>query len=448
MKSLYSIFLLLLVVFAHFHALKVNAQNHLISFAGTGESTTVETVEVENLNSGASLKLNGSDILRLTDPTDLTAVEEKNNSLLFRIYPNPMIDQSILEFVPPAKGEAMISVIDITGRPVDQIYSYLETGSQEFRLSGLKKGLYLVSVTGTSYQFSKKMISMGSSEGILKIEKIASNQRSANGTLIEKKAGISPTIIDMPYVSGDRLKFVVRSGIYTTIQTDIPTRDKVLTFNFVKCVDGDNNNYPIIEIGNQIWMAENLKTTKYNDGTSIPLITDNCEWKNLKTPGVCWYNYDEASNKASYGALYNWYAADTSELCPTDWHVPTDEEWKTLERFLGMTWESSNKSGFRGTDQGSQLKSTTGWQCGGNGSNSSGFSGLPSGARWLDTGKFQGLGTFAGWWSSSEIFGDGALIRYLYYYYNSVNRMAEYSSHMGKQNGFSVRCLKDKNGLR
>jgi uncharacterized protein (TIGR02145 family) len=431
----------LVAVFSYIPALKVNAQNYLISFEGTGESTTVEKVEVENLSSGALLTLNGFDILQLTEPTDIAAMSISHSAI--RIYPNPMFDQSILEIFSSVSGKALITVTDITGNTIAQIQGYLEHTRQEFRLSGLKKGLYLVSVLGNSFQYSEKIISYGRTNGIQMIEEITLSNSPGDEKTIEKSAVVSPSIIDMPYSSGDRLKFVVRSGTYSTIKTDIPTQDKALTFNFVKCTDGDNNNYPIVQIGDQIWMAENLKTTKYNDGTKIPLVTDNCEWGNLKTPGLCWYNNDEAIYKATYGALYNWFAADTSELCPTGWHVPSDEEWKTLERFLGMTWESADESGFRGIDQGTQLKSTTGWKFGGNGSNSSGFSGLPSGARWLDTGCFHNIEVFAGWWSSTESFEDNAVSRYIYFSSSNVHRAADNSCYNGKQNGLSVRCIKD-----
>ena len=101
----------------------------------------------------------------------------------------------------------------------------------------------------------------------------------------------------MEYTTGDRLKFTGISGNYSTVKTDIPESDKTITFNFIACTDGDNNNYPVVEIGTQVWMAENLKTTKYSDGTDIPLVTSNTAWIPLTTPGYCWYNNNEATTK-------------------------------------------------------------------------------------------------------------------------------------------------------
>ena len=98
--------------------------------------------------------------------------------------------------------------------------------------------------------------------------------------------------------------------------------------------DIDGNVYHTVTIGTQIWMVENLKTTRYNDGSPIPFVTDSSSWSNLTTPGYCWYNND-TTNKNTYGALYNWFAVNTGKLAPTGWHVPTDDEWTTLTTYLG-----------------------------------------------------------------------------------------------------------------
>jgi hypothetical protein len=104
--------------------------------------------------------------------------------------------------------------------------------------------------------------------------------------------------------------------------------------------DVDNNRYDVVTIGTQTWMAENLKTTRYNDGTVIPLITDDTAWATASTngaPGYCWYD-NLSSNLIVYGALYNWYSINSSSngnknVCPTGWHVPTDSEWTTKHLF-------------------------------------------------------------------------------------------------------------------
>ena len=106
-----------------------------------------------------------------------------------------------------------------------------------------------------------------------------------------------------------------------------------LTYGSVLDVDG--NTYKTIQIGTQLWMAENLKTTKFNDGTLIPEVRGSSEWNNLTKPAYCWYDNDSATYRAAYGALYNWYTVNTTKLCPSGWHAPTDTEWNTLLIYLG-----------------------------------------------------------------------------------------------------------------
>jgi len=166
--------------------------------------------------------------------------------------------------------------------------------------------------------------------------------------------------------------------------------------------DLSGNTYITVEIGSQTWMGENLKTTKYNDGKDIPNVTVNSAWTRLTTPGYCWYDNDETTNKPVYGAIYNWYTANTGKLCPTGWHVPTDAEFKTLEMYLGMTQEQADETTWRGTNQGSQMKSSTGWSAGKGSTNTSGFSALPGGFRYYADGSFFNEGTLSYWWCSDE----------------------------------------------
>ena len=164
--------------------------------------------------------------------------------------------------------------------------------------------------------------------------------------------------------------------------------------------DIEGNLYKTVAIGTQIWMAENLKTTKYNDNTDIPNVTDATAWIGLTTPGYSWYG-NTIANKDIYGAMYNWFTVATGNLCPAGWHEPTNAEYNTLEVYLGLQ-PPVDDWGWRGTDQGTQLKSTTGWDAEGNGTNTSGFTALPGGYRHYGTANFWGLGTLAYFWSSSD----------------------------------------------
>jgi uncharacterized protein (TIGR02145 family) len=201
--------------------------------------------------------------------------------------------------------------------------------------------------------------------------------------------------------------------------------------------DVEGNNYNTTPIGSQIWMAENLKSTLYNDNTQIPNVTANASWIARTTPAYCWAN-NEATFKPLYGALYNWYTIETGKLCPNGWHVPTDAEYKTMEISLGLTQTQADASEWRGTDQGKQLKSDTGWNAGENGTNSSGFSALPSGYRYYGTGETLGLGLICYWWTATEVDAILALYRRL-----DGNNNGVYRSGTHKQAGKSVRCVKD-----
>ncbi len=198
--------------------------------------------------------------------------------------------------------------------------------------------------------------------------------------------------------------------------------------------DIEGNVYKIVTIGRQVWMAENLKTTKLNDGTAIPLVTGNTpwtEWSKLTTPAYCWYNND-AANKDTYGALYNWYAVSTFKLCPQGWHVPTPSEWSTLAIFLGDI-DSSAVGKLKETGTSHWLSPNTG------ATNSSGFTALPGGYRYQN-GQYFNLGQWGYWWNAavenSHIFfsSDGL---------EGSNNRVQVFSFEPKQTGQSVRCLRD-----
>ncbi|MFO8022781.1 MAG: fibrobacter succinogenes major paralogous domain-containing protein [Perlabentimonas sp.] len=212
--------------------------------------------------------------------------------------------------------------------------------------------------------------------------------------------------------------------------------------------DIDGNEYITVIIGEQEWMAENLKTSKYSNGDEIPNITGWTDWGNLTTGG--WSHYDnEPSRDETYGKLYNWYAViDTRGLCPAGWIIPSDNNWKQLEMYLGMTQEQANSTGGRGTDEGGKMKSISTepnphprWDSPNTGAtNERGFSGLPGGYR-SGNGNFFFIGEEGLWWSISDIEHPtlpSAWNRRLVNAHSKVTR-----STSDKQNGFSVRCLKD-----
>jgi uncharacterized protein (TIGR02145 family) len=195
----------------------------------------------------------------------------------------------------------------------------------------------------------------------------------------------------------------------------------------VKDIEG--NTYSTIRIGAQVWMAENLRTTKYNDGTLITNVKDDATWKTLQSEAFCWYNNDDVTNKANYGALYNWYSINTQKLCPAGWHVPTDAEWTNLTNYLGGKNVAGGKMKDIGTNR--WIRSDSSF------TNSSGFTGLPGGYR-RPLGNYFGISNYGYFWSSSEYYGTFSWSQYLQYDNGTTNR-----DYGDKRYGLSVRCIKD-----
>lgn len=206
----------------------------------------------------------------------------------------------------------------------------------------------------------------------------------------------------------------------------------------ITVTDIDGNVYNTLTIGTQVWMIENLRVTKYNDGTAIPNVTDTAGWSTLTTSAYCNLNND-AANVPKYGRLYNWYAVNTGKLAPAGWHVPTKDEWTTLKNYvlahLGTSgsaaqalaapieWEYSSNTGAPGNNLSKN--------------NSSGFSALPSSYRIAD-GTFENGVSGCRWWSSTQ--SDD--------YKAWTLDITNYASNTGsigysKEGGLSIRCIKD-----
>lgn len=196
--------------------------------------------------------------------------------------------------------------------------------------------------------------------------------------------------------------------------------------------DIDGNHYVSVIIGQQEWMASNLRSVHYNDGTSIPLVTESVDWKKLTTPAYCWYDNDSIKYSLKFGALYNWFTVATEKLCPAGWHVPSDEEWAILVQYAGGD-----------TIAGRKLKSTTDWYEEGNGTNDYGFSMLPCGYRYDYDGLFHDQGKNAYGWSSTSKSASHAWYRYMRY---SMDDVYQYSDRKG--DGYGVRCIKDENSTK
>ena len=213
--------------------------------------------------------------------------------------------------------------------------------------------------------------------------------------------------------------------------------------------DIDGNKYVIKTIGSQTWMIENLRVNKYNDGTEIPNISENSAWVNMTTGAYCTYNNtQDVELIKNNGKLYNWYAVNTKKLCPKGWHVPSDNEWSTLQKYCYEKGYGNSKSNVA-----KSLTTTSGWiistdsgAVGNNQStnNQSGFSATPSGYRSCNDGGFYGMGEWAGYWKTDEYISTQPNLK------REIGTFKLINSYSIPENladsarfGLSVRCLKD-----
>ena len=403
---------------------EVNALNYTISFTGSGASTTVDNVIVQNLTKGTSAAVPVGSVLTLSDQTN--AVEKLvSDQDAIQIIPTAENGNYILSFFSKNIGFTQISIYSIDGRKVAGINTDLQVGLCSFKVT-LPKGLYAAYVSGAGYVYSKKIISQTGTTNKSDIYYLSSDNSQASSPQKVKSGGS----VLMSYTTGDRLLYKGVSGNFSTIVTDIPTTSKTTNFEFVECKDASGNYYSVVKIGTQTWMAENLKATKFRTGDDIMNLTNNSDWGYYTISSWCNYNND-AATPASYGKLYNWYAVfDSRNIAPLGWHIATDAEWTALTTNLGG--ESLSGGKLKETGSAHWSNPNTG------ATNSSGFTALPAGDRVGSTGVFETIGNGTFWWTATEQTS-------VYAYFRSSGYSSEGIGRSGspKQSGLSVRCVKD-----
>jgi uncharacterized protein (TIGR02145 family) len=224
------------------------------------------------------------------------------------------------------------------------------------------------------------------------------------------------------------LNFYTPNGWYEVCGTPIAATSTSPCNGVTSITDVDNNIYNTVEIGTQCWMKENLKTTTFNSYDAIDYIDDNTDWANLTTGAYCLYNNDW-DNFETYGVLYNWYAVnDSLGLCPTGWHVPSYNDWTTLESYLGGSSVAGGKLKEAGAAH---------WASPNISDNSSGWTGLPGGFRYI-YGLFSSINTIGEWWSSTEMSTTNSFFLQL-----GNGNATSTLSNFDQRYGMSVRCVKD-----
>lgn len=263
------------------------------------------------------------------------------------------------------------------------------------------------------------MISQYSSQPVM----VASNQPASAG--MAPSAAVSASYI--PPLAGRQ------TG---TRQQAIPEKEAGMVV-----YDLDSNRYHVVQLGKQYWLKENLRTTQYNDTTPIATGLGAGEWSKTKQGAYAVYD-DKPANRTKYGLLYNGYAVASGKLCPQGWHVATDADWRELEKFLGIPEQELERTGERG-DIAPKIKTTHDWNPSAyTADNSSGFSILPAGAR-LDNGEYATLNQYGNFWTST-VYDDRYGLLYLWNHHVHYNTNAVGRIYTLAQNGYSCRCVKDK----
>jgi len=415
--------------------------NYTISFTGSGASSTVESVVVQNLTKGTKVTVSSGNTLNLSDtPNAIEQITANDESIC--VYQNTTEGKSTMSFYVKQEGKTQINAYSIDGRKVITTSMNLIVGKNSFELY-LPKGSYVLQVVGTGYSYKTKIISQTKTTCQPKIIYTANENNNPNTRQKSKSS-----VISMLYSPNDQLLYKGNSGNFSSLVADVPTGNKTVNFDFIDCKDGDGQYYTTVTIGSQIWMVENLKATKYNDGSTILNITTDDAWNNSSTGAYCNYNND-ARYVSSYGRLYNWYAANDLKLAPNGWHVASDDDWRILQNYLianGYNYDLSTTD----NNIAKSLASNSFWQnyldtnipgfeavpgYNQQSNNKSGFSANPNGS--FDWGSFRWAGVESCWWTRSS----SHVSSYLNYDNSSLTRGINTSwSHYG----YAVRCVKDK----
>lgn len=435
------IFLLLSFVTFQPFCQQAYALGYIISFSGSGAATSVQSVEVQNLTRGTTVTVPAGSALKLYDGTTTAVTNPVFEHDNLELYPNPVVNQTRATFSVKQAGPVSIRLISSAGKILSEKSYRLTAGQMEINLT-VPVGVYCLQVSGIGYRYSAKVV--GTSPQIK--PSISINKTDVVKSAVKQQPETTP-LVSMFFVQGDRLLYKGQSGNYCTLVVDVPTVSKTVDFNFVECKDVDNNYYSVVQIGSQLWMAENLRTTKYRNGDVIgTTATPDANIYSEQSPKYQWPCNGDESYVAAYGRLYSWYAVkDSRGLAPGGWHVATDAEWRTLQNYLIVNGYNYDKST---TDNKTAISLTTnsGWMTsqtiGSPGfdmsmNNSSGFSMYPTAGRFNN--GFYSFGFFCGVWTQTE--SDSSYALYVQINNNGICLFMQLPSN--KNYGFAVRCVVD-----
>jgi len=414
----------ILIVMVSLVLINLNAQEIILTFTPADASDIIDSIKVINTVSGEKIEVSGAAQVDITS----IATGIKTNGLGkkgLNVFPNPFSNQTRLQFFSEIEGQVNINLVTLEGRTVAQETLMTGQGLHTFNISVNSSGIYVLFINGNNFSYSTKLVVNGNETGINKIEYLGNTQ---NETL-EKSAMVD---------EADIMHATLYSGEKITRISDAPQQSKSYVVDFNECKDKDGRIYPVVKIGDQYWMGENLA---YLPGVN-PVSEESYDDPMYYVFGYYENNVDDAKKLEKYkkyGVLYNWNAAMIS--CPDGWHLPTDAEWEQLAQYVSDENGEPGKSDSDWLVIGIYLKATSGWAdkndgSSGDGIDKYGFSGLPGGSHdsWISAG------ISGNWWSATKTY-EGSFQSWFYYLFCTYDRLVQWGrSHYF---GHSVRCIKD-----
>ncbi|MDZ7741195.1 MAG: FISUMP domain-containing protein [Bacteroidota bacterium] len=398
--------------------------------------TQLDSIKIINRAKDCDTVLYWNDTVLVLDVNVGLPEQEINEQFNVQAYPNPVMEEAILNVVIPEAGKTDVTITNIQGRQIFAESYDLTAGKHAFRFIPGGDAMYFISFSWQDQTRHLKLINASPQKGR---ESILSYVGGSD-QIVQKKSSARSDFFE--FTLGDQLLYI---GYIDTLESgipDVPLESEVYTFQFaynIPCigtptVEYEGQVYNTVQIFSQCWLKENL-----NVGTMIDSLQD------MQDNGIieryCYRNSLDSCEK--YGGLYQWgemmqYITQEGVrgICPEGWHIPSDYEWCTLTKCIDPTVDC-DLIGYSGTDAGFKMKSTSGWYAYGNGSDTYGISVLSGGIRDY-IGNFSLVEEYASYWSSTTIYNTHAYTRHLQYNSDEVNRNL-YDHGLG----FSVRCVKD-----
>jgi uncharacterized protein (TIGR02145 family) len=436
-------------------SLLTTAQTYTLQFSAEFDSNaiTMDSIYIYNVTRDCADVIHAPQTsFSITSTLNIETQESSNPTIAIRhISPNPFSESTEIGISIPGKQKVTMLLHDLSGRELARFEGPLSPGNHSFTCSGGQSNVLILSVISETHVQSLKLLRLG-----------PGNADPCQITHIGAQPAVNLKTnpkLNFQWVPGDQLLFICYATIGagqvgTATITDTPTGNAAYDFvidygspcnGTPYVVDADGNIYPTVQIGSQCWMRENLRTSTYKNGTSIPLVVDGSTWENLTSGAYCHVNHNPALD-IELGKLYNYYTVATGNLCPAGYHVPDTGDYKALFAYL---MNNGYHCGINTTYIAKALASRELWEYAapvcmvGNdpaSNNASGFSGVPGGYRHATDNTFYNTYQRAYTWTSS-LHSNGVSA---YYFFNSyADRTVTLDYFSGPKQGHTVRCIKD-----